>query len=252
MKLEHYHALTERLQNNLEARADVIALMALGSMAATERQPDAYSDHDFFVITTSGAQQSYRDATDWLPYPEKLVLHFQETDHGCKAIYEDGHLLEYAIFDLEELRVARINSYRVLFTTINLDDILASVKIVPQALTTQKAYDTILSNILVGAWRAKRGEILSANIFIKQYALTTFVQLCWQQIAPDSPHHDSLDPMRRFEHQFPQLAKDLNKTIQLPVAQSAQSLLRLCNLFLVPTMPDPRTKAIAVIDKQIS
>ncbi|MGB7337732.1 MAG: hypothetical protein WBC91_02485 [Phototrophicaceae bacterium] len=252
MKPEHYHALTERLQTTLESRSDVIALMALGSMAATERQPDAYSDHDFFVITTSGMQQQYRDTTDWLPYPEQLVLHFQETDHGCKAIYDDGHLLEYAIFDREELRVARINSYRVLFTKVNLDEVLASVNIVPQSVNPQKAYDTILSNILVGAWRAKRGEILSANTFIKQYALTTFVQMCWQQIAPDSPHRDSLDPMRRFEKQFPQLAKDIDKTIQLPVLEAAQSLLRLCDLFLTPTMPKPRTKAIAVISQQIS
>ncbi|MEM9953502.1 MAG: hypothetical protein AAF846_17980 [Chloroflexota bacterium] len=253
MNVTHYHALTERLKEALYARDDVIALMALGSMAGIDRQPDEYSDHDFFVITQANRQQHYRDTTDWLPYPEQIILHFQETAHGCKAIYNDAHLLEYAIFDREELKVARINSYAVLFSKVDLSDDLKPIRHTElPTIDVQRTYDAMLSNILVGSMRAKRGEKLSATTFIKQYALTSFITLCWQQLAPDSPHRDTLDPMRRFEQQFPQLATDIEKTAQLPVLESAKSLLRLVELFLSDTVPDSRAEAIDIIAKRIA
>ena len=39
---------------------------------------------------------------------------FRETAHGLKVLYDDGHLLELAVFDAAELALARVNRYRVL------------------------------------------------------------------------------------------------------------------------------------------
>lgn len=251
MKFEQYHALTAKLQQNLESRAEVIGLIALGSMAGTERQPDEHSDHDFFVITEVGQQQAYRESIDWLPYPEKLVLHFQETEHGCKAIYADGHILEYAIFDKVELHVARINSYRVLFDKANIADIMPSLQHVDTSINVKRVFDTMLSNILVGAMRDARGETLSAHTFIKQHALSGFIRLCWHQLAPDSPHADNLDPFRRFEQQFPILADDLHKITLLPNHQAALSLLHFSENVLSSTISENRSQAIQTIRNYI-
>jgi len=252
MKLEHYQALTALLKQELDSRRDVIGLIALGSMAATDRQPDEQSDHDFFVITEADKQQEYRDNTDWLPYPQRLVLHFQETDHGCKAIYDDGHILEYAIFDLEELHVARINSYRILIDKANLTDIMPSLQIeTSSAFDAQRNFDTMISNILVGSMRAKRGEILSAHAFIMHHALYTFMSLCWHQLNADSPYQDSLDSFRRFEQAFPEIGSQLKTMMEQPIKQAALELLQLSEALLSSTLQYRREEAIRVIQDYI-
>ncbi len=253
MKLEDYQVLTDTLKQELTSRSDVIGFIALGSMAGTERQPDEQSDHDFFVITASGNQQQYRDSTDWLPYPERLVLHFQETNHGCKAIYDDGHILEYAIFDLEELHVARINSYRILIDKANLADIMPSLGVeIPSTFDAQRSFDTMISNILVGSMRAKRGEILSAHAFIKHHALYAFMSICWHQLSADSASRDSLDPFRRFEQGFPEIGQQLNTAMEQAIQGAALELLQLSESLLTPTLQHRREDAIRVIRTYIT
>lgn len=253
MTPENYQALTHVLQKNLEAREDVIGFVALGSMAETDHYPDQWSDHDFFVITLSNHQQAYRDSTDWLPYPDKLVLHFQETEHGCKAIYEDGHILEYAIFDEEELEVARINSYRVLIDKANITDIMSSLQHpITQENHPQRIFDSMISNILVGSMRTARGEILSGNAFIKQFALRAFLVLCWELLADNSPHQDSLDPYRRFERQFPEITIDLNWALQTDNLEAGLTLLELSEDKLAPKLSQDRREAINTIRAYIN
>ena len=46
-----YAAFTEALRARLEADPRVVGLVALGSMARRDYEPDRWSDHDFFVIT---------------------------------------------------------------------------------------------------------------------------------------------------------------------------------------------------------
>ena len=248
MTPENYQALTQTLQQTLDAHEDVLGFIALGSMAETDHQPDEWSDHDFFVITQINHQQAYRDSTDWLPYPEKLVLHFQETDHGCKAIYDDGHILEYAIFDKDELTVARINSYHILIDKANIAEIMPTLQHpVTQENNAQRVFDSMISNILVGAMRTARGEILSGSAFIKQFALRAFLVLCWQLLADDSHYQDSLDPYRRFEFQFPELAQQLNSALLQPNIDAGLALLDLCQSHLALHLSENRQEAIEAI-----
>lgn len=248
MTPENYQALTQTLQQNLALRDDVLGLIALGSMAETDHHPDQWSDHDFFVITPSNHQQAYRDSTDWLPYPEKLVLHFQENNHGCKAIYEDGHILEYAIFDIEELNIARINSYCVLIDKANIAEIMPTLQHpVTRENDPQRIFDSMISNILVGAMRTARGEILSGNAFIKQFALRAFLILCWELLADNSHFQDSLDPYRRFEFQFPDIAQQVNSVLLEPNIEAGLALLDLCQSHLAPYLLENRQEAIEAI-----
>ena len=114
MDLERYRSFTRQLRARLESDTRVLGLVAVGSMAEAGRTPDAWSDHDFFVITVPGVQESFRQDLAWLPDAERIVLKVRETAHGLKVLYEDGHLLEFAIFDEAELHLARVNDYRVL------------------------------------------------------------------------------------------------------------------------------------------
>ena len=115
-----YQRFTETLTDQLSQSGDVLALVALGSMAAREHLPDRFSDHDFFVIVRPGNQFWYRENRRWLLEHERIVFTFQETVHGMKVLYDNRHLLEFAVFDPEELHLARINRYRVLFDRANL------------------------------------------------------------------------------------------------------------------------------------
>src|SRR5207253_10826009 len=97
----------------LAADERVLGLVALGSMSG-EPPPDQWSDHDFFVISRPGEQERMRTELSWLPDGEEIVLAYRETAHGVKVLYRDAHLLEFAVFDPEEMSVARINRFRVL------------------------------------------------------------------------------------------------------------------------------------------
>ena len=101
MEPEAFRGWTARLSEGLQVDNRVIGLVMLGSSADVGRVPDQWSDHDFFVITHPGAQEAMRQDLDWLPDPDQIVLNVRETAHGLKVLYADGHLIEFAIFDME-------------------------------------------------------------------------------------------------------------------------------------------------------
>ena len=127
MDATSYAAYTERVVAWAVSNPTVLGLVALGSMAEQGRTPDEWSDHDFWVVVQDGAAERLRTAPDWLPDPDRIVLFFRETDHGVKAVYDDGHLLEPAIFEVEELSVTRANEYRVLVDKMDLADRMEAI-----------------------------------------------------------------------------------------------------------------------------
>jgi hypothetical protein len=214
MTPEHYHRFTEQLQQRLSAEEHVLGLVALGSMAAQDYLPDEWSDHDFFVIVRSGYQEFYRTTFNWLPAPEEIIFSFRETAHGVKVLYRDGHLLEFAVFDLDELHLARINRYRILFDRNNLELHLQQIRKQTTEQVTQPdaawLFGQFLTNLLVGVSRHRRGEQLSGHFFVKQSALKHLLLLC--SVYMDSSKKqllDDLDPMRRFEFVYPEEGEEL-------------------------------------------
>src|SRR2546430_14891643 len=113
MDRDAYGRFSERLRERLATDERVLGLVALGSMSG-EPPPDQWSDHDFFVISRPGEQERMRTELSWLPDGEEIVLAYRETAHGVKVLYRDAHLIEFAVFDPEEMSVARINRFRVL------------------------------------------------------------------------------------------------------------------------------------------
>ena len=120
MNKEEYHTFTRQLTDSLAVRDDVLGLITVGSMAGRDYQPDEWSDHDFWVIVRPGVQDAYREHHEWLPQSANIVWAFRETEHGVKVLYRNGHLLEYAVFDVEELGLAKANRYRILIDRAGL------------------------------------------------------------------------------------------------------------------------------------
>ena len=215
MNVDAYHAFTATLRRTLAAAPEVLGLVALGSMADVDYSPDRWSDHDFFVIVPAGAQPRWRADRAWLPEPARIMLHFQETAHGVKVVYEDGHLLEFAVFDRDELRLARINRYRVLLDRADIAATLADL----QTETTRQAaaqpddrhlLGQFFTNLLVGVARYRRGERLSGLQFVHNHAVDHLLTLLARHVpAPDHAVLDNLSVRRRFERVYPDLAREL-------------------------------------------
>jgi hypothetical protein len=229
MEPAEYQRFTGELRRGLEADERVLGLVALGSMAGRDYAPDAFSDHDFFVITRPGAQEPFRRDTGWVPRAGRLALWMRETEHGVKALFESGHLLEFAVFSLEELRLARVNRYRVLLDRGGVEEALAAVA---RSTAEQGAPDDgwllgqFLTQLLIGAGRHARGERLSGHSRVKEDALRHLVRLLARHVR--SEHLallDELDPVRRFERVFPVLGRELNEALGRQTPHAALLLL---------------------------
>lgn len=224
-----YSAFTRELARRLGTDPRVVGLVALGSMSGDGPPADDFSDHDFFVVTLSGAQEAFRTDLGWLPGAERAVLVHRETEHGLKVILDDGHLLELAVFDLEELLVARANRYRVLLDRGGVAARMEAVAAKPgESPTDRWLCGQLLGNLLVGGGRAARGELLSARLFVAGHATGHLLRLLSRHVPPEAPVPlDGLDPFRRFERASPRLGAELNAALSLPPLPGALALLAL-------------------------
>ena len=81
-----YDAITAALRIRWLAAPDVLGLVALGSMAGRDYQPDEFSDHDFFVVAEPASAEPMRQDLSWLPQADAVVLSFRETAHGLSRL----------------------------------------------------------------------------------------------------------------------------------------------------------------------
>jgi hypothetical protein len=248
-----YERFTQELLRRVSADPDVLGLVALGSMSGLPPGPDRWSDHDFFVITRPGAQERLRSSPGWLPAPDRVVLWHRETAHGLKAVWDDGHLAELAVFDLDELALARVNRHRVLLDRTDVEARLAGVRAATVAAMT--AVDArfeagqLVTTLLVAGLRAGRGERLSAGQFVRAHAARHFLRLlAAADPAPPDAAPDDLDPFRRVERGWPEVAAALDAALARPAAEAARALLDLAERTFGgrPEVPWPRAAAEAV------
>jgi predicted nucleotidyltransferase len=248
LNLEDYRSFEQALRRKLEADPRVLGLIAVGSMARRETQPDDWSDHDFLVVVGHGTQEEFRNRVDWLPDPERLVYRFRETAHGVKALYDHGHLIEFAVFDPDELYVARIDQYRVVFDRADVTRRMAEVgRATADWMRSEAPGDEYLAGqlvtaILVAYGRWARGERLSARAFLGQ-AVGHFVR---PGVAA------SIDPQRRFERGYPALGAALDEVLVRPVPAAAAGLLELARRELAARMPSFPAAAADVVRRRMA
>lgn len=254
MDAEGYGRFTRRLGERLAADERVLGLVALGSMAAQDTQPDRWSDHDFFVIVQTGEQEAFRRDLSWLPQAEDLVLSYRETAHGLKAIYRNGHLIEFAVFDPEELHLARVNRYRVLLDRGGIGEAMAQVRkeTVAWTATAQmgdfERFGQFLANLLVAAGRSARGEELSGRQFVA-YALQHLAVLLARHVPKEADEPlDDLDPLRRFERSWPVLGRELSSLLEAPPGEAARGLLGVARRELAGRLEGFPAAAVAAVE----
>ena len=202
------------------------------------------------MITHPGTQEALRTHLDWLPEPDQIVLRPRETEHGLKVLFADGHVIEFAVFELEEIRVARVNDYRVLLEpeggeiSVILRDLEA--RETPQQFDHGREMALMLSLVLIGSGRVARGEIISGGRFIKDFALSPYLRmLADDQAAAGVP--DNLDPFRRVESCYPLIAPRIHAALLLEPLDAASDLLELAE----STLRDIPQDAFDVVRREI-
>jgi predicted nucleotidyltransferase len=238
VQADEYRAFTDELRTRLAGRAEVVGIVAVGSMADRDYAPDEWSDHDFFVITKPGDQETLRTDLSWLPEPDRVALSFRETDHGLKVIYDDGHLLEFAVFDMDEIALAGVNRYRVLLDRGGVEERTASVRSEPRPPQSDELlFGMTIASALVAAARAHRGELLTAAFFVT-WTLRHLTALLVRALP--SAHAsilDEFDSLRRFERAYPELGAELAAIVRRAPAEAALALLDLADRELRPRQP---------------
>lgn len=231
MDPHRFSAFTDEIVSNLAADRRVLGVVALGSTAATERAPDPFSDHDLWVVTVDGAGAELRDDRSWLPTPDRIVVHAVESPHGRQIVYDDGHLVEVAVFDDSELEVARVNAFRVLDDRGGITDRVAAMADRTRRETTgedpRRLLGRFVAQLTIGVNRAGRGELTSANQLIRGAATLTLTHLVATVAGESADVLDDLDPARRFEQVFPDIAHEIESAVRLAPIDAADALVNI-------------------------
>ncbi|MDJ0961300.1 MAG: hypothetical protein QNJ88_11615 [Acidimicrobiia bacterium] len=237
MDAERYQSFLDHLTEVAAAEDEVIGLVVLGSGAAKSRRPDEWSDHDVWLVTKNGDAARWRTDTSWLPEAERIVGHFVETTHGRSVIYDDGHLLELAVFDDREVEIVRVNDYRVLYDASDIAERIAQRAAATAAETAiadpRYPAGRFVTQLIIGLGRFGRGERLSANQLIRGFAVGSLLHaLAASDVGSDPDVLDNLDPHRRVEVAMPEIAARIDRSLQHPLAETAQTLVAIAHEYL--------------------
>jgi hypothetical protein len=231
-----YLEFSEALGAKVASDPNLLGLVLLGSTADTFRV-DEWSDHDFFLITSEGLGEDYRQDLSWLPFADQIAWAPRETDHGLKVVYEFGHVLEFAVFNDSELELAKVNAVSVPVDKSNLAERVEklrqlSIPAAPADLSAKLQIDLelLLSHLLIGVGRFRRGETLIAGEQIRSYLVPNLLNLisAWVEPAPGSAtSEDNLNRFRRFEKRYPAAAAELTAALATDVETAARKVLNL-------------------------
>ena len=229
--LEKFLAYSDQLRINLDARPEVVGLVFLGSAADTSRA-DQWSDHDFFVISVDEQAEALRQNLDWLPNFDSISIAVRETDHGLKVVYQDGQVLEFAVFKDSELDTVSAGEFAVALDKCNLQQRMQAraEKSISKPANLKNEFELFLCQLLIGVGRARRGEQLIAGQHIRSWAINNLLGLVRLTLPPVEGTEalaDNFTRYRRFEKQYPALGAQIEAAQQLPLEACARALLNL-------------------------
>jgi hypothetical protein len=249
MASHDFDTFLDELANTAHEQPDVVGLAGFGSTAARERV-DEWSDHDFAWITTPGAEDIYRCDLGWLPDSQSIALSVVEHHGGVKVIYDNGHVLEFGITDVVALRGWAGNSIRVIVDKGGVADSVAAVLAAPVVGADSTGYRFVallLTQVLIGVGRYRRGEVLSASGLIRGEAVNHFLAAVVARKGASAEHLDSLDPRRRIEREFPELAAELEHAVRGDPETAGRHLIDAAERELSADWPEFPHRGIAAI-----
>jgi hypothetical protein len=231
-----YLEFSQALAGNVANDENLLGLVLVGSTADTFRV-DEWSDHDFFLVTKEGFGEGYRQDLSWLPFSDQIAWAPHETDHGLKVVYEFGHVLEFAVFNDSELELAKVNSVAVPVDKSNLTARVEAMRLlslpvapVNPATKLQADLDLLLSHILIGVGRYRRGETLIAGEQIRSYLMPNLLNLVSNWVEPaagTAETEDSLNRFRRFETRYPGISKGITEALACDVETAARKIFEI-------------------------
>lgn len=250
-----YEALTAGLVEGARARDGIAGLALVGSTSeAGAHRRDEWSDHDFFVVAERGRGSTARAGLDWLPDPQRIVLTAREGEVGFVVIYDDGHVLEFALAEPSELTGLLAGE-----ATVVVDDAEATTAaLIAQARDRATASDLVdpendvrlaLVKILIGVGRIRRGEVINGGRFIRTWAVDHLLRAIRGRFGGYSPDaRDALDPTRRFEQDHPEWAEQITSALDQAPEAAARRLFALTREILEPGwagFPSPAADTVA-------
>lgn len=254
MHTDAYRRFTAELTDWARRSPDVTGLVAVGSTAAVTHAPDEWSDHDVLVVTGPGAAAALLETPTWLPDADRIVLWHHETADGRAAVYDDGHLVELAVFEDGAIPDIGLNDHRVLVGPPDLAETLAGM----ERDTTRRTdgedptgagrFRQIVVQLVIGLGRHARGETLSAHERVRGRALTDLLSLVRDFRPPETEAPlDNLDAYRRIEQAHPTVARRLIPALNGPVPVAAEALLGILEDELGDVVPGVSPTAVAAV-----
>jgi hypothetical protein len=251
--LTRFIKYSESLTESCIQNPKIIGLVLVGSTAETERV-DQWSDHDFFVLTEAGDQEALRQDLSWLPNAKSIAFWFRETEHGLKVVYDTGDVLEFAIFDCNELSGCMVNHHRLAY---GHEDVKKALDIAKNRLPEVVVGDDLadfhhfLSVLVIQVGRARRGEILTAGQGIRGTAATALLKVFTRRLPSDT-RLDKLDVSRRFEFAHPKIGKLIAEALEQDPESAARELLEISIEHLEPLWNEYPMAAVHVVKDVLS
>ena len=105
----------------------------------------------------------------------------------------------------------------------------------------------MLVKLLIGVGRARRGELLNAGEFVRGWAVRLLVRVIRGRRPGEwTTARDTIDPMRRFEQDFPAAASRIAAALAQPVEEAARDLYWVLRE-LEPGWPEFPSRAADVV-----
>ena len=243
---------TERLRTSLESARGVVGLVVMGTTSDSTHR-DQWSDHDFWVITEPGMQDSFVEDLSWLPDYQNIAITIKHGPRGRTILFRNRHKVEFLVFDAGEAQAGKVERYTVLIDRDRIAELLETIH--AETLRQARTRSDGLENLCVLAWSAceryMRGEGLSARQYMDGFAVNQFLNLMRDSEA-DQGYRDVLDPRRRFEQTSPELATEVLAVLNRPVPDAALSLLQIVERELKPKAPTLAWDKVVMVRSWIS
>ena len=237
---------TQRLQASLANARGVVGLVVMGSTVDT-RFLDQWSDHDFWVITETGTQDALVQDLSWLPDYSDVLLVVTHRNRRRTVLFENGHKVEFGVFDRNEAIEGKIERYRILLDRDHIAEFIEAIhqKTLEEARTREDALENLCVLVWTACERNARGELLSARQWVDGFAVNQLLSLISDFF--EAAGKDPLDPRRRLETRSPALAKEVGALVGKPVPEAAFRLLQIAERELkakAPELPWDKAKTV--------
>lgn len=249
--LDHFDELSDRLASGFSGVPGAHGLVLVGSAAAAGRR-DRWSDHDFLALVDADHAVAARNRLDWLPDRERIVLIAREGALGFSVLYDDAHLLEFAVASVDELAGAPIHDAQLAFGDDRAHTFVSEGRAHANSVVAVDAAaeaGLIYVKLLVGHGRARRGERIIGGHFVRVWAIGHLLRVIRQRLTPDvAAEEDPLEPARRFDAAYPGISARLDAVLATPVETAARGVAALTRDLLEPGWTEFPSAAADVVE----